>query len=415
MVNKQSFRFLWIGQSLANAADVLYIVGIMAIIYAETGAAIYMALVPFFITTSRFLSGILAPLLLDRYSLKGLLAYSQLGKTILALSMVLFVSFFLGSYPLAVLFVMVIGIAFLDGWASPAQHALIPQLVERNQLLKANGFLATIFEIIQLVGWAASGVFVALIGGKWVLWLTFFLFVLSTVMMFLLSVPNDKRVNEKRSSRQAGMKEGWRIIWQTPSLRMISGVQFIEAIANVVWVAAIMYVYVEQVLQVGEQWWGYMNASFALGCMIAGTLSLKYSQLLTKHLKMVIVGGACIVSGATLLLSGISTPWLALILSLSYGIANVLKAVGQDTLVQMSVSDSKLSKVYAAQESVIFGTFGLATLLMGYITDIYGPRFSFLLAGLLLLLSAIWLLVSRARLTVNDDEVVTSSEEIILG
>ncbi|MDD9795605.1 MFS transporter, partial [Priestia megaterium] len=116
MVNKSSFRFLWMGQSLANCGDVFYIVGLITTIYEATGSATYMALVPFFITTSRFISGVIAPLIIDRTRLKLMLAYSQLGKTVIILLLAGFSSTFLSSDTIFLIFLFVIVISFLDGW-----------------------------------------------------------------------------------------------------------------------------------------------------------------------------------------------------------------------------------------------------------------------------------------------------------
>lgn len=79
---KASFRFLWIGQSLANSGDVFYMVGLIAIIHGLTGSVTYMALVPFFITTSRFFSGMLAPLVIERVPLKTLVGLFSIGKNV---------------------------------------------------------------------------------------------------------------------------------------------------------------------------------------------------------------------------------------------------------------------------------------------------------------------------------------------
>ncbi|WP_253721377.1 hypothetical protein [Staphylococcus sp. NAM3COL9] len=116
-MNKSSFCFLWIGQSLANSGDVFYMVGLIAIIYELTGSVTYMAFVPFFITTSRFVSGIVAPLIIDRVRLKAILAYSQLGKTIAIITLTSYIEFFSSFNTSFLIFLFVIAISFLDGWA----------------------------------------------------------------------------------------------------------------------------------------------------------------------------------------------------------------------------------------------------------------------------------------------------------
>lgn len=404
MVNKSSFRFLWMGQSLANCGDVFYIVGLITTIYEATGSATYMALVPFFITTSRFVSGVIAPLIIDRTRLKLLLAYSQLGKTIIILLLAGFSSIFLSSNTIFLIFLFVIVISFLDGWANPASNALLPKLMEPNNLVKANSFLAILDQTIRLGGWPVGGILVAVVGADNVIWLTFLLFVASTIMMALIKDNDDDVMMDKKQkklSKWDTLKEGWVTIWKTPPLRTISIVDFIESIANVVWIAAIMYVYVDQVLQTSEQWWGYINSSFFAGLMIGGFLSLKWSHLVNQHLVMFIVVGAFLVSLTTLIFGLISTPWMALVIAMLFGMANQIKAVAQQTTTQTSVAHRLLPKVYSAKDAIISATFGVSSLSLGYLTDLFGVRFTFLLAATLLFLSAIFVVVNRKDLKLN--------------
>ena len=405
-MNKSSFRFLWFGQSLANCGDVFYIVGLIAIIHEITGSATYMALVPFFITTSRFVSGVIAPLIIDRTRLKILLAYSQLGKTMITLLLAGFSSIFLSSNTIFLIFLFVIVISFLDGWANPARNALVPKLIEPNDLVKANSFLAILDQTIRLGGWPVGGILVAFVGGNNVIWLTFLLFVASTIMMALIKDNDEDMVmdkNQKKISKWDTLKEGWVTIWQTPPLRTISIVDFIESIANVVWVAAIIYVYVDQVLQTSEQWWGYINSSFFAGLMIGGFLSLKWSHLVNQHLVMFIVGGAFLVGLTTLIFGLISTPWMALVIAMLSGMANQIKAVAQQTTTQTSIAHRLLPKVYSAKDAIIAATFGVSSLSLGYLTDLFGVRFTFLLAATLLFSSAIFVMLNRKNLTICSE------------
>lgn len=400
-MNKSSFRFLWIGQSLANSGDVFYMVGLIAIIYELTGSVTYMAFVPFFITTSRFLSGLVAPLIIERVKLKPLLAYSQSGKTVAIIILTGYIEFFYSFNTSFLIFLFVIVISFLDGWANPARNALIPILVEQDTLVKANSFLAILDQTIRLGGWAVGGMLVAIMGGTNVIWLTFILFVASTIMMFLISnIDGNIMIDEqtKKSSNWEVLKKGWVTIWQTPTLRTISIVEFFESIANVVWVAAIMYVYVDQVLQTGEQWWGYINATFFAGLMIGGFLSLRSSHLVDRLSSNVIVGGAFLSSLTTLMFGLTSTPWMALVISLLFGIVNQIKDVAQETLVQRSVVYRLLPNIYSAKDALITAIFGISSLILGNLTDLFGVRFTFILAATLLFFSAIFVMINKNKI-----------------
>ncbi|MGV2686157.1 MFS transporter, partial [Clostridium perfringens] len=158
---RKSFRYLWIGQALANSGDLFYIVGLMAIIYGITGSAMLMAMIPFVTTMARFISGSFAPVLMDKYSLKSLLASSQIGKTAV-LFLLLMTYYVLGEQEVTVYAILgfVFLISLLDGWAAPASHAMLPRLVDATELMNAKSFVALVDQLIQLGGWAVGGVLV---------------------------------------------------------------------------------------------------------------------------------------------------------------------------------------------------------------------------------------------------------------
>ncbi|MBS7531341.1 MFS transporter [Hazenella sp. IB182353] len=395
MENKSSFRFLWIGQSLANCGDVFYIVALITILYQATGSALYLAAVPFLMTLSRFTSGAVAPVLLDRFSLKGLLLYAQLGKTLALLGLVIITWSDLSGMMIGLTFLFVTCVAFLDGWASPARNALIPQLIPPNQLVKANSFLAIIDQSIRLGAWPIGGMLVAFLDAKFLLWFTVVLFVLATIFMTFIDKHVKVEPQKPKTSKWHSLKEGWTVIWSTPFLRIFSMVECIEAIAGVVWIAAILFVYIEEVLQASEQWWGYINASFFAGLMLGGLISLWLSDRINQHLLRFIIVGAGVVAVLTLGFGLITNPWFALLLSFFIGFIMQIKDISQQTLIQTRTQQEVLPKVYAANETILAGAFGFSSLLFGYVTDLCGVRITFCLAASLLFVTTMLLFRNR--------------------
>lgn len=92
MFRNKNFALLVSGQSLANMGDILYITSIISMIYQWTGSSFYTAFVPFTITSAMFLSSLLSPLAMNRWNLKWLLTFSQVGKTIIIILLTLLVT-----------------------------------------------------------------------------------------------------------------------------------------------------------------------------------------------------------------------------------------------------------------------------------------------------------------------------------
>ena len=387
MMRFRSFRFLWVGQGFANMGDVLYIVALIAVLYQATGSALYLSLLPFTITIARFVSGMCAPLVLNHFSLKGLLVGSQSLKTILLGCLGLSLWIFTPSVLFIVMLVFLI--AFLDGWAAPARNAMLPQLVMDNELAKANSFVAVVDQSIQFGGWAIGGIFVAATSGFFVIWVTFLMYVISTILMGLIVVKDHRDRQTK-----IPMMSGWKIIWKLPVLRVMHMMIVIEAVANVVWIAAILYIFVEEVLMKSEAWWGYLNASFFFGLIAGGMTVSKYTRWFEQYMKETLLITCFLISILTFVFGLTSVPVLALLLTVLSGIVEQIKSIAMVTMIQKNCPNESLPEVFSAQSALISITFGVGSLLYGVLAELVSVPFVFALSGFLLLGSALYLLKS---------------------
>ncbi|MEK6454300.1 MFS transporter [Caldifermentibacillus hisashii] len=378
-MKSKSFRYLWLGQLLANFGDVFYIVGCISILYGFTSSAFYLGLLPFLNTIDRFISSLLSPILFNKYRLKTLLVGSQTGKTIFLFGLSCFVSFQKEQGIWLVLFLIFL-IAFFDGWALPATNAMLPRLVKKEELVKANSFVAVMNQTTQLSGWALGSMLVAFLTGKNVIWLTFVLFVFSTIMMKGIVDNTPFQPAENREKKSEAMKEGWLIIWN-----------------NVVWVAAILYVFVKEIFHVSEAWWGYMNTIYFIGLIVGGLFCTKVSPFIEGRLQLILI---CTSIGAAVItfLFGLNTyVWLALLLVALSGIIDQMKDLSMTVYIQKEATVDELPKIYGVQQTIISLFFGLSTLVFGAIAE-WNVQFAFYLAGGLLALSSVYLIFSRSRL-----------------
>lgn len=398
-MKSKSFRFLWVGQSMANLGDIFYIVGLISILYTLTESSFILALVPFFNMFGRFISGMISPLLLNRYPLKTLLVYSQISKTLLLLFLALILEINIISSVLVII-CFVFTIAFLDGWAAPASQSMLPRLVSKNEIVKANTFFSIINQTVNLGGWALGGILVAFIGGQKVILLTLVLSSIATFMMTKIIDPTEFHKKNSKGHRSGELKEGWQIIWSNPMYKSLFLLMVLDTIADVVWIASIIYIFVAEVLGETEAYWGYINTSFFIGMVVGGIICSRIARVFEKNLKYALISFSFVICILTFIFGLTKIAWLSLVFVGFIGIFQQLKEIASNTILQKSASTEELPKIYAVQSSLGSLLFAVSSLLFGFLSEIWGVQIIFIISAMLLGLSAIYAMVRHHRFSI---------------
>ncbi|MGE8018669.1 MFS transporter [Peribacillus frigoritolerans] len=388
-----SFRCLWIGQIFANLGDIFYVVGLISLLYNLTGSAFYLSLLPFITTIFRFISSLLAPLVIDRFPLKRIIVQSQWWKTILLVCLGIFIISFDHGFSVAVIFFIAL-ISLLDGVAAPVSAALVPQLVPKVERMKANGFLNVITQTIFVAGWPLGSVLLISTNSSFIIWLTVMLYAVSTIYTGRIKVP-EQATDPVAPSNWDSIKSGWVAVRQIPTIRTLISIDFITTLASSVWVAAVIYIYVEQNLQLGEEWWGYINTSYFVGMIFSGLIVIRFAKLLEKYIGFFITFGLFLSSLLILLFGTTSIPALALLLACLYGLPEQIREVIYTKLFQDHATEKTLAKIHAVWGAVINLTFAGSVLLLGFITETYSVKTTFQFSSTLIFLTFLYAAFKR--------------------
>ncbi|MEW5551209.1 MFS transporter [Peribacillus frigoritolerans] len=388
-----SFRCLWIGQTFANLGDIFYVVGLISLLYNLTGSAFYLSLLPFITTIFRFISSLLAPLVIDRFPLKRIIVQSQWWKTILLVCLGIFIISFDHGFSVSVIFFIAL-ISILDGVAAPVSAALVPQLVPKEERMKANGFLNVITQTIFVAGWPLGSVLLISTNSSFIIWLTVLLYAVSTIYTGRIKVP-EQTTGTVASSNWGSIKSGWVAIRQIPTIRTLISIDFITTLASSVWVAAVIYIYVEQNLQLGEEWWGYINTSYFVGMIFSGLIVIRFAKLLEKYIGFFITFGLFLSSLLILFFGTTSIPALALLLACLYGLPEQIREVIYTKLFQDHATEKTLAKIHAVWGAVINLTFAGSVLLLGFITETYSVKTTFQFSSTLIFLAFLYATFKR--------------------
>jgi len=385
-----SFIKLLVSQLFANLADIFFRVTIIANIYIISKSVIATSLVPILIGISSFVASLLVPLVTKRLALNRVLSLSQFGKTILLTILVGMFTVMQSVAPLGI-YLFVVAISILDGFAAPVSYAIVPRYA--TDLGKANSALSMSGEAVQLVGWGLGGLLFATIGLLPTTFIILILYIISSFLMLLLPKA-EVEVLDSETNLEIVLK-GWKLVARDPRLRLFVSANLLEIFSNTIWVSSIILVFVTELLNETESYWGYSNTAYSIGIIISGFiafrlsekfLAAKWESILFPLVGMVIV---------TLTILYFPNAQMFLLFSALVGMLSQLKEVPESVFLQETVEENNLVNVYSVLEVISTLAFSVFVLLMSYITESFGISISFWLSAICLMIEAILIYIRR--------------------
>lgn len=385
-----SFIKLLVSQLFANLADIFFRVTIIANIYIISKSVIATSLVPILIGISSFVASLLVPLVTKRLALNRVLSLSQFGKTILLTILVGMFTVMQSVAPL-VIYLFVVVISILDGFAAPVSYSIVPRYA--TDLGKANSALSMSGEAVQLVGWGLGGLLFATIGLLPTTFIILILYIISSFLMLLLPKA-EVEVLDSETNLEILLK-GWKLVARDPRLRLFVSANLLEIFSNTIWVSSIILVFVTELLNETESYWGYSNTAYSIGIIISGLiafrlsekfLAAKWESILFSLVGMVIV---------TLTILYFPNAQMFLLFSALVGMLSQLKEVPESVFLQETVEENNLVNVYSVLEVISTLAFSVFVLIMSYITENFGISISFWLSAICLMIEAILIYIRR--------------------
>ena len=385
-----SFIKLLVSQLFANLADIFFRVTIIANIYIISKSVIATSLVPILIGISSFVASLLVPLVTKRLALNRVLSLSQFGKTIL---LAILVGMFIVMQSVAplVTYLFVVAISILDGFAAPVSYAIVPRYA--TDLGKANSALSMSGEAVQLVGWGLGGLLFATIGLLPTTFIILILYIISSFLMLFLPKA-EVEVLESETNLEILLK-GWKLVARDPRLRLFVSANLLEIFSNTIWVSSIILVFVTELLNETESYWGYSNTAYSIGIIISGLIAFRLSEKFLASKWESILFSLVAMAIVTLTILYFPNAQMFLVFSALVGMLSQLKEVPESVFLQETVEENNLVNVYSVLEVISTLAFSVFVLLMSYITESFGISISFWLSAICLMIEAILIYIRR--------------------
>jgi MFS family permease len=364
------FTRLWIAQVISLFGDWFSYVALAALVTqfsGGSGLAVSGLLIARFLPP--FLVSPFAGVLVDRFNRQRLLIFSDAGRALIVLLMLLTVT---GPERLWLIYLFTVLQFILSALFEPGRSAILPSVVKPDDLLSANTLGNVTWSAMLALGAVAGGVVATLFGAWAALVIDAASFGLSALFIALIRYQPRAEANGIKRTAQAGggLREGFRYVRQNPA---VAAVLFIKAGLSIGSTDGLIVAYATSLFVLGENGTvslGLLNSAFGLGAIIGPLLMNRFNDGSVRTMRrLVIVSYSCVTLGWLLL--GAAPTLLIVCLAL------IVRAMGgsitwtySSTIIQMSVPDQFLGRVFSLDWAGFYLMITISTFLTGLLKDV---------------------------------------------
>lgn len=373
---------LWSASGLSNLADGIFKVGLPLVAIRFTRSPTLIAGLTFVLTLPWLLFALHAGALADRLDRRRAMLGANVVRAALLAALVIIVVIDLGSIWALYVVAMCVGIA--ETVFDTSAQSILPQVVARDQLSRANGRLYTAeLTANQFVGPPLGGFLVAT--GAAIAFATPAALWGASVVALLLVRGRFRIERGQRTTLRADIAEGLRFLWRHRLLRTLAVmVGVFNFASNATWAILVLYaVGPGSAMGLSEPAYGVLLTTIAAGSLLGSLVAGRVEQRLgrARSLVLAFLGGALPIGvpGVT------ADPILVGAAFFLGGIAIVVANVITVSLRQQITPDRLLGRVNSGYRLVGWGTRPLGAAAGGLLAHVLGLQAVFVIMGLLTL------------------------------
>jgi len=386
----RDFRLMWIGACTSSIGTWMQIVAQGWLIYRLSHSAFLLALDQFLAGLPIFLFSLLGGVVADRTERRKILLVSQYIQMASAATLTILVAMRLTHvWPILCL-------SFISGLAQafggPAYQALIPTLVDRDDMPNAIALNSIQFNLAVTVGPALAGITLARFGEKWCFGLNALSFLAPIVSLSIISA---RFLPEKSSeSMLESLKQGIHFVWHKGAMVALIVLAFCMTFLSMP-MRTYFPVFVKDIFHRGPETYGNLMSLMGVGSICGSLAVASVGNMQRKGrfaLTMLMVLGA-----------GIAGFSLSKFLPLSYAMLLVVGAsmmavfATVTSLVQLIVTNEMRGRVMSVYNFAFRGGMPIGNLVSGWLVPIYTAPIVLGVNGFLLILVALYFLLMQRR------------------
>ena len=258
---------------------------------------------------------------------------------------------------------LIYGGIFLGGilraFLSPATFSLFGTLLPKDQYSHANTWSSTSWMLGSVIGPLIGGVILAL--WKFEISLIGVLLVQVAALVALMAIPKQPIMKKEKEPILQSLKEGVKFVFNSQIILAVLSLDMFAVLFG--GAVALLPVYADDILKVGELGYGWLKAAPGIGALITFFILSFFPLKKKPGIKLYL----CIAAfGVTTIIFGISTVFiLSFLMLLLGGMADAVSVVIRGTILQLKTPDEMRGRVAAVNTMFISSSNELGALESG--------------------------------------------------
>ncbi len=383
LARNRNFSLLWVGQLVSLFGERIHTVALAFLVFESTGSALEVGFTFAATAIPNVLLGPLAGALVDRWNRRWTMLICDLLRAALLVSVP-----FVVEIDVRLVYVMAFLIATVTLLFRPAKTAVIPAVVDSNDLVTANSMSTIADTAADLIGLPLAGVLVGVLLDADAMALAFAIggvtYVLSALFILGMSVPRQELIATpfRPGVIWAEMIEGWTFLRRQAELfsnTLVSAVAQLAVGAEIV--ASLPYA--ERILDQSRldasTIYALLLTAVAIGSVVGGLAVGLLGERFAKG-PMIIAG--FVGMGLSLAAAGlVRDPFVAIGLFSFVGLFNMLFIIPTITLFQQRTPQVLMGRVVSSRQALVFGAIATSMALSGWLSEQLGADVVLVLAG----------------------------------
>jgi len=386
----RDFRLMWIGACTSSIGTWMQIVAQGWLIYRLSHSARLLGVDRFLSGLPIFLFTMIGGVVADRAERRKILLMSQWVQ--MASAAILTVLVALGVVHVWEILCLSFVSGFAQAFGGPAYSALIPTLVEPEDMPNAIALNSIQFNLAVTVGPALAGITLAKLGEKWCFGLNALSFLAPIISLSMISsrfVPESTKQSMLNS-----LTQGIKFIWHQGSMVGLIVLAFLMTFLGMS-LETYFPVFVKDIFHRGPETYGYLLSVMGVGSICGSLAMAGMGNIRNKGrfaLLMLILLGA-----------GIAVFSLSKSLPLSYATLAVVGAsmmavfATVTSLVQLIITNEMRGRVMSVYNFAFRGGMPMGNLLSGWLVPMFTAPIVLSVNGLVLVLVAVYFLLVQRR------------------